>query len=101
MKHILWLVSFLSATLCSSVVAQEMHPHRHERPEKLGVVNFNTSCSPAAQKKFNLAVAWLHSFEYEEAEKTFTEVAATDPQCAMAYWGIALSNYHPLWVPPT
>lgn len=101
MKHILWLVSFLSVIFCSSVIAQEMQPHRHERPEKLGVVNFSTSCSPAAQKKFNLAVAWLHSFEYEEAEKTFTEVAGTDPQCAMAYWGIALSNYHPLWVPPT
>ena len=101
MKHILLLVSFLSAALFSSAVAQEMHPHRHERPEKLGTVNFTTSCSPKAQKQFNHAVAWLHSFEYEEAEKAFTEVAATDPQCGMAYWGIAMSNYHPLWVPPT
>jgi tetratricopeptide (TPR) repeat protein len=101
MKHILLLVSFLSAALFSPAIAQEMHPHRHERPEKLGTVNFSTSCSPKAQKQFNHAVAWLHSFEYEEAEKAFTEVAATDPQCGMAYWGIAMSNYHPLWVPPT
>lgn len=101
MKHIPLLVSFLSAALFSSVVAQEMHPHRHERPEKLGTVNFTTSCSPKVQKQFNHAVAWLHSFEYEEAEKAFAEVAATDPQCGMAYWGIAMSNYHPLWVPPT
>ena len=101
MKHILFLVSFLSAALFSSALAQEMHPHRHDRPEKLGAVNFATSCSPKAQKQFNHAVAWLHSFEYEEAEKAFTEVAATDPQCGMAYWGIAMSNYHPLWVPPT
>ncbi|HEX7335213.1 MAG TPA: hypothetical protein VF290_27175 [Pyrinomonadaceae bacterium] len=101
MKHILLLVSFLTAALFSSAVAQEMTPHRHDRPEKLGTVNFTTSCSPTAQKQFNQAVAWLHSFEYEEAEKAFTEVAATDPQCGMAYWGIAMSNYHPLWVPPT
>ena len=101
MKHVLLLVSFLSIALVSSAVAQEMHPHRHERPENLGTVNFTTSCSPKAQKQFNQAVAWLHSFEYEEAEKAFTETAATDPQCGMAYWGIAMSNYHPLWVPPT
>ena len=101
MKHVFLLVSFLSIALVSSAVAQEMHPHRHERPEILGTVKFTTSCSPNAQKQFNQAVAWLHSFEYEEAEKAFTETAATDPQCGMAYWGIAMSNYHPLWVPPT
>jgi len=101
MKHVLLLVSFLSIAPVWSAVAQEMHPRRHERPEKLGTVNFTTSCSPNAQKQFNQAVAWLHSFEYEEAEKAFTEVATTDPQCGMAYWGIAMSNYHPLWVPPT
>jgi tetratricopeptide (TPR) repeat protein len=64
-------------------------------------VNFSISCTPQAQKKFNRAVAWLHSFEYEEAEKAFTEVAATDPRCGMAHWGVAMSNYHPLWAPPT
>jgi len=101
MKHVFLLVSFLSIALVSSAVAQEMHPHRHARPENLGTVKFTTSCSPNAQKQFNQAVAWLHSFEYEEAEKAFTETAATDPQCGMAYWGIAMSNYHPLWVPPT
>jgi tetratricopeptide (TPR) repeat protein len=81
--------------------AQEMHPHTHDRAEKLGQVNFKVSCTPQAQKQFNHAVAWLHSFEYEEAEKAFTEVTVTDPQCGMGYWGIAMSNYHPLWVPPT
>jgi tetratricopeptide (TPR) repeat protein len=75
--------------------------HRHEPSEKLGRVNFTISCTPQAQKQFNHAVAWLHSFEYEEAEKTFNEVAATDPRCAMAHWGVAMSNYHPLWAAPT
>ena len=90
-----------AALLSYSASAQEMHPHRHDRSEKLGTVNFSVSCKPAAQKQFNRAVAWLHSFEYEEAEKAFTEVSNMDQRCAMAYWGIAMSNYHPLWAPPT
>jgi tetratricopeptide (TPR) repeat protein len=81
--------------------SQEMHPHKHDPSESVGVVVFPVSCKPQAQKQFNRAVAWLHSFEYEEAEKAFTEVTVTDPQCAMGYWGVAMSNYHPLWAPPT
>ncbi len=83
----------------SVVRAQEMH--RHDSSEELGRVNFPVSCTGAAQKQFNRAVAWLHSFEYEEAEKAFTEVTVTDPRCGMGYWGIAMSNYHPIWAPPT
>jgi tetratricopeptide (TPR) repeat protein len=100
MRRILPIVVALSM-LFTSVPAQETHPHQHDPSEKLGVVNFKTSCKPEAQKKFNRAVAWLHSFEYEEAEQAFTEVTVTDPQCGMGYWGIAMSNYHPLWAPPT
>jgi tetratricopeptide (TPR) repeat protein len=102
MKAILPIVALLTATLLSSSApAQEMHPHRHDSSEKLGTVNFNVSCNPAAQKRFNRAVAWLHSFEYEEAERAFTEVSKIDPRCGMAYWGIAMSSYHPLWAPPS
>ncbi|MFS8087107.1 MAG: hypothetical protein ACMG6H_15850, partial [Acidobacteriota bacterium] len=64
-------------------------------------MNFPVSCNAKAQKQFNLAVAWLHSFEYEEAEKAFTEVNLTDPRCGMGYWGIAMSSYHPLWASPS
>jgi tetratricopeptide (TPR) repeat protein len=84
-----------------SGIAQEGHQHRHEPTEKLGRVNFTVSCKPEAQRQFNRAVAWLHSFEYEEAEKVFTQVIVTDPRCGMGYWGIAMSNYHPIWAPPT
>jgi len=95
------IVSFVALfLLATSGLAQEMHPHKHKTTEDLGVVDFPISCKPQAQKQFNRAVAWLHSFEYDEAEKAFTEVAVTDPQCGMAYWGIAMSNYHPLWAPP-
>jgi len=68
--------------------------------EKLGRVNFATSCNKAAQQQFNRAVALLHSFWYDEAEKSFNEVTKTDPKCAMGYWGVAMSLYHPLWAPP-
>jgi hypothetical protein len=67
---------------------------------KVGEVNFVVSCSLPAQQKFNQAVAILHSFWYEEAQSAFADVIKTDPSCAMGYWGIAMSNWHPLWYPP-
>src|ERR1700730_10729554 len=71
-------------------------------PDKqFGQVEFETSCSDKGKKYFNLALALLHSFEYDEAEKVFAKTIGEDPGCAMAYWGIAMSNYHPLWSPPT
>lgn len=111
MKRTLLVVILLTSALLvdfryhpHSVSAQEEHQphtHKHDPSEKLGQVSFNISCIPRAKIQFNRAVAWLHSFEYEEAEKAFTEVTVTDPRCGMAYWGIAVSNYHPLWAPPT
>lgn len=96
----LFLLAALSGLLSVSVVrAQE--GHEHDSSEKLGQVNFPVSCSAAAQKQFNHALALLHSFQYPEAEKAFSAVSANDPNCAMRYWGIAMSNYHPLWAPPT
>jgi hypothetical protein len=69
--------------------------------EKLGTVHFPVSCAPAVQGDFKRAVALLHSFWYEEALKAFTAITASDPGCAMGYWGIAMSVYHPLWQPPS
>ena len=93
------LLAALTALLTVSVVwPQEMH--RHDAAEKLGHVNFPVSCTDAAQQQFNHALALLHSFQYREAEKAFSAINATDRNCAMSYWGIAMSNYHPLWVPP-
>ncbi|HKE59139.1 MAG TPA: tetratricopeptide repeat protein, partial [Pyrinomonadaceae bacterium] len=96
------IMQFLRATLlgllCATAVkAQDAEQHQHE----LGKVNFTISCSASAQKLFNYAVAWLHSFEYDEAEKRFKQVTTTDQKCGMGYWGIAMSHYHPIWAPPT
>jgi len=92
-------VTLLGLLFAASAKAQDAHQHQHQH--ELGKVNFAVSCSPSAQQQFNRAVAWLHSFEYEEAEKAFTQVASTDPKCVMGYWGVAMSNYHPIWVPPS
>ena len=95
------VVSIVLLLFLSPTVQAQHGDHRHEQSEKLGRVNFTISCTPAARKQFNRAVAWLHSFEYEEAEKAFGEVAATDPRCGMAHWGVAMTNYHALWAAPT
>lgn len=102
MRRTLLVVALLTASLLLNVPnSRAQHTHEHDASAKLGRVNFSVSCSPRAQTQFKRAVAWLHSFEYQEAEKAFTEVTVTDPRCGMAYWGIAMSNYHPLWAPPT
>ena len=68
--------------------------------EHFGSVEFETSCSGKAKKDFNLAITLLHSFEYDDAEKVFAKIIDEEPGCAMAYWGVAMSNFHPLWAPP-
>jgi len=66
-----------------------------------GSVDFKVSCAPEVRSEFIRGVALLHSFFYEEARRIFTEVAAKDPTCAMAQWGIAMTWWHPIWTPPT
>jgi tetratricopeptide (TPR) repeat protein len=73
--------------------------HDHPAPEKLGAVNFPTSCSAKSQKEFLRGIALLHSFAYSAAEKSFRDVIAADPECAMAHWGVAMTYFHPLWEP--
>lgn len=85
-----WLLA-LPAALATLAFAQ----HRHG--ENLGVVNFPVSCAPAAQPQFNRAVALLHHMTYPQAREAFQGVAKTDPQCAMAYWGEAMTLFQPLW----
>ena len=68
--------------------------------EKFGEVHFPISCNKDAQKRFERAVAILHSMWYEEAVKAFTGAADADPACAMPWWGVAMSHWYPLWYPP-
>lgn len=69
--------------------------------KEFGAVNFDMSCDASVKEEFNLAMEMLHSFEYDESEKMFAKVIEKAPDCAMAFWGVAMSNFHPLWNPPT
>ncbi|HKO82405.1 MAG TPA: hypothetical protein VJU78_18475, partial [Chitinophagaceae bacterium] len=68
--------------------------------KEVGTVTFTISGGEKVKKDFNFATALLHSFEYDEAEKVFSKIIEEEPNCAMAYWGVAMSNFHPLWMPP-
>jgi tetratricopeptide (TPR) repeat protein len=92
MARIMIAALFLAAQM-------EMHDHAHAQ-ERLGTVSFASSCNAAAQPMITRGVALLHSFWYEEAEKTFRAAADADPQCGIAWWGAAMSNYHQVWPAP-
>jgi hypothetical protein len=104
MKNIFCL--FLIAALFTPAVADDdkndktHHHHEDLTAAQLGTVTFPVSCAPVVQKPFERGVALLHSFWYDEAEKEFQQIAADDPHCAMAHWGIAMSLWHQLWNHP-
>jgi hypothetical protein len=60
--------------------------------ERLGEVNFPVSCNAEASKRFQRAAALYHSFDWPRVTKAFEAVLEADPQCAMAWWGIALAT---------
>jgi len=71
------------ALTCSAVSAQG---------ERLGEVNFPVSCNAEASKRFQRAAALYHSFDWPRVTKAFQAVLEADPQCGMAWWGIALAT---------
>src|SRR6187200_140361 len=74
----------------SSLPAQE---HAHGHGERLGRVVFPVSCAPEARRRFERAMAVLHSFWWEEGPHAFGAVLAADSTCAMAHWGLALNAW--------
>ncbi|MEO5989281.1 MAG: hypothetical protein ABIU54_11805 [Candidatus Eisenbacteria bacterium] len=88
--------------LASPTTAHAQSEHSHEAGDlgRVGQTHFPVACAPGLQGRFDRAVAVLHSFFYEESERQFASVAAQDPGCAMAWWGVAMSLWHPLWEPP-
>jgi hypothetical protein len=81
------ILFLLAMFLSTSMLAAQMGDG-----EKLGKVHFPVSCTPAAQEQFDLALAMLHSFWYPQGLNAFGAVTKTDPSCAIAYWGIAISR---------
>src|SRR5262245_16889253 len=72
-------------SLAPPVLAQE------ETDQRLGTVHFETSCNETAQRRFDRAMRYQHSFWYRESKELFEEVLKADASCGIAYWGIALS----------
>src|ERR671914_2336230 len=87
------VTALLAIVLAMPPAAAAQHEGHAAGAEKLGTVHFETSCDPAVRSDFNRGIALLHSFEYGPATASFNKVLERDPACAVAYWGIALSNW--------
>src|SRR6478735_4334850 len=84
----------LRVSLLAAVLALCISPLRSQ---ELGVIEFPTSGSPAAQPLFIKGVLLMHSFEYDDAREAFVEAEKAEPGFAMAYWGEAMTFNHPIW----
>jgi len=73
---------------------------QEENNQRLGVVHFPTSCNETAQRRFDRAMRYQHSFWYRESRGIFEDVVKADPECGIAYWGIALSYLDNPHIPP-
>src|SRR5260370_20792254 len=88
MREPLFAVTIMAVTTlgpCAPSLAQE------NADQKLGTVHFSTSCNEPAQRRFDRAMRYQHSFWYTESKEIYEETLKADPECAIAYWGIALS----------
>ena len=85
----------LATGIAQSAAAQDAAEQR------LGAVHFETSCNETAQRRFDRGMRYQHSFWYRASKDIFEDVLKADPDCAIAYWGIAKSLLlNPFGVPP-
>ena len=58
-----------------------------------GKIEFEvTTDVPTVQKFVEQGIGQLHGFWFFEAERSFRQAAMLDPNCAIAYWGMARAN---------
>jgi tetratricopeptide (TPR) repeat protein len=101
MKILLMLSFALSVPGCAQTMNHAaMHSWSPDPNERLGTVSFAVLCKASSQAPFDRGVALLHDFWYEESQPQFERIVATDPGCAMAHWGIAMSVFHQIWDRP-
>src|ERR1700733_12672327 len=88
-------VALLGVGPASQSIPQAEHHHHDaaESVEGLGQVSFPTSCASHSQEDMQRGVALLHSFGYSQARMQFEAIAKEDPGCAMAHWGIAMTQF--------
>jgi tetratricopeptide (TPR) repeat protein len=99
----LTLAVLIATALAAAALAQhEGHEHSYSGPEEgLGKAHMEISCSPAVAADFDRALNLLHNFWYARAYERFSQIAKRDPECAIAYWGAAMTYNHPFWDPPS
>jgi tetratricopeptide (TPR) repeat protein len=86
--------SLLAATVSVTALAfSSSHPlvAQGDVDQQLGSVHFQTSCNEIAQRRFDRAMRYQHSYWYVPAKEVFEEALKADPVCAIAQWGIALT----------
>jgi len=85
------LVLALTGVNCSKQAADETTGRTAPLLEGMGDLHFAvTTKNEMAQRFFNQGLALSYAFNHKEAERSFREASRLDPDCAMAYWGIAL-----------
>jgi Tfp pilus assembly protein PilF len=89
----------IAAVAASLLLTQSVHA-QDAADEQFGKVHFSTSCNDQAQRRFDRAMRYQHSFWYRPAKEIFEEALQADPECGIAHWGIALSLLSNPHVPP-
>jgi Tetratricopeptide repeat len=89
-----------AASIAASISFSQSVFGQEETDQRLGTVHFETSCNEVAQRRFDRAMRYQHSFWYRESKELFEEVLKADPDCGIAYWGIALSLLNNPHAPP-
>ena len=84
----------------AQVVSQDLVTQEHVHGKHVGSVNLSTSCNADADPHIQRGLALLHHMMYDSAENAFAAATQAQPDCAMGYWGQAMSFVHPIWSDP-
>src|SRR3954463_13155792 len=101
-RAIMTKTSFVAALAITAATAAWPLPAgaQDDAEKQFGIVHFETSCNETAQRRFDRAMRYQHSFWYQSSKEIFEETLKADPECGIAYWGIALSLLLNPHVPP-
>jgi tetratricopeptide (TPR) repeat protein len=100
MRYSKSLAGVAMGALALALSAGPIQVQASQQDEKLGKLSFPTSCDPKVQAEFERGVAMIHSYWFLIARRTFESVLRQDPNCAIAYWGVAIDLLNNVFVAP-